>query len=244
MFVVPAVRIEPISPSVILAVPEAPTVRLVRLAALNNVPPVTLAVAPEPDVMLVVPAEVVTDPAETVTLPRLMAVIRAPAEETLPVRLPPVRLAVPPPTVRSFRIALAVNVLPVTLARPVTFAVPPVMFVVPAVRIEPISPAVILAVPEAPTVRLPRLIFESKVPAVILALPLNVPPERFEVLALTIRPLSVPPVRFKSTEVVVRPVMLPPEIVTLPPTAVSVVALPELIERLPLDVRLPIRLPA
>ena len=192
-FRLPALVVAPIVPAEILAVPAAPTVRLVRLAALISVPPVTLADAPEPAVMLVVPVVTLTEPAETVTFPRSMAVIKAPADETLPVRLPPVRLAVPAvPTVRSFRMALAVNVLPVTLARPVTFAVPPVMFVTPAVRIEPISPSVILAAPAAPTVRLPRLTFESSVPAVTLALPVNVPPERLDVLPFTIRPLSVP----------------------------------------------------
>ena len=84
-FRLPALVVAPIVPAEILAVPAAPTVRLVRLAALISVPPVTLADAPEPEVMLVVPAVVVTDPPDTVTLDRSMAVISVPAEATAPV---------------------------------------------------------------------------------------------------------------------------------------------------------------
>ena len=84
-FRLPALVVAPIVPAEILAVPAAPTVRLVKLAALTNVPPVTLADAPEPEVMLVVPAVVVTDPPDTVTLDRSMAVISVPAEATAPV---------------------------------------------------------------------------------------------------------------------------------------------------------------
>ena len=199
MFVMPAVRIEPISPSVILAVPEAPTVRLVRSAALISVPPVTFADAPEPAVMLVVASVTVTEPAETVTFDRLIAVIKAPADETLPVRLPLVRLADPlAPTVRSFRIALAVNVPPVTLARPVTFAVPPVMFVVPAVRIDPMVPAVRLAVPEAPTSREPMLTPDAKSPPVTLARLVTEPVVSVLFPPVTFSAVSVPPTRLSS----------------------------------------------
>ena len=82
--------------------------------------------------------------------------------------------------------------------------------------------------------------FEISVPAVTLALPVNVPPERLDVLPFTIRPLSVPPVRFRLTEVVVFPeIIVPPEILADPPTAFSVVRLPLLIVRMPLDVTLP-----
>ena len=125
----------------------------------------TLADAPEPDVMLVVLAVVLTDPPETVTLFRVMAVIRVPAEETLPVvTTPSVRLAVlPVPTFNDPRLTDDSR-LPVviTLARfvtvplplkllfpPVTVkavSVPPVRFRLPAELAVVIVPAEMLAV--------------------------------------------------------------------------------------------------
>ena len=225
-FRLPALVVAPIVPAEILAVPEAPTVRLVRLAALINVPPVTFADAPEPAVTLVVASVTLTEPPETVTFERLISVIKAPADETLPVRLPPVRLAVPlAPTVRSYRIALAVKVPPVTLARPVTFAVPPVMFVIPAVRIEPISPSVILAVPEAPTVRLvtsaalisvpPVTFADAAEPAVMLVVPVVTLTEPAETVTF---PRSIAVIKAPADKTL--PVRLPPVrlAVTLDPT--------------------------
>ena len=109
-------------------------------------------------------AVVLTDPPETVTLFRLMAVIRVPAEETLPVVTdPPVRFAMlPVPMFNDPRLTDDSRLPPVTLARfvtvpltlkllfpPVTFravSVPPVRFRLPAELAVVIVPAVMLAV--------------------------------------------------------------------------------------------------
>ena len=138
-FRLPALVVAPIVPPEILAVPAAPTFRLVRLAALIKVPPVTLADAPEPAVIFVVPAFTVTEPAETVTFPRLMAVIKVPADETLPVVTnPPVRLAVPEaPTVRLSKLTLEISVPAVTFAVPLN--VPLERLDVPPFTISPLS---------------------------------------------------------------------------------------------------------
>ena len=138
-FKLPALVVAPIVPPEILAVPAAPTFRLVRLAALIKVPPVTLADAPEPAVIFVVPAFTVTEPAETVTFPRLMAVIKVPADETLPVVTnPPVRLAVPEaPTVRLSKLTLEISVPAVTFAVPLN--VPLERLDVPPFTISPLS---------------------------------------------------------------------------------------------------------
>ena len=203
-FSVPEVEVAPRIPAEMLAVPATPTVKLVRLAALISVPAVTLADAAEPDVMLVVPFVTLTEPAETVTFDRSMAVVSEPADETFPVRLPPVRLAVPlAPMVRSFRFALAVKVPAVTLERPVTVAdvslvmlleaieenVPPVASRLPALVVAPIVPAEILAVPAAPTFRLVRLAALTNVPPVTLA----DAPEPEEMLVVPAVVLTDPP---------------------------------------------------
>ena len=191
--------------------------------------------------MLVVPLLTVTPPPVTVTFDREIDVLSPPSDETFPLNAPPVRFADPPEsTDRLVRLAFEFNVPSGrTLVIPVTVGVPPIRFVVPAVAIEPIVPAEMLAVAMLATVRLPRLIAESRVPAVTLALPLKVPAERFEVPPFTIRPLSVPPVWFRLTDVVVLPETVPPEILADPPTAFNESSVPLLMVRMPLDVTLP-----
>ncbi len=101
----------------------------------------TLAEAPEPEVIFVVPAVVVTDPPETVTLDRSMAVIRVPLDATAPVWVPPVRFAVPDVKVIACRLAFAVRFPPLIVVVPPT-SPPLLIVVVPPVRV---AKSVILA---------------------------------------------------------------------------------------------------
>ena len=121
--------------------------------------------------------------------------------------VPPVRLAVPDDTATAPNVALAVNVPAVTFDRPVTVAVfrlvvllesieanvPSEADRLPALIVVPTDPPVMLAVPAAPTVRLPRFWLESRVPPVTLARPSTWPPEMFEVPPVTVRLVRLPP---------------------------------------------------
>ena len=176
-FNVPEVFVVPMVPAEISAVPAAPTVRLPRFAAESSRPPVMFA-------------RFVTDPAVRVAVPavtfnelKTAALSKVPAVFTT-VDVPPVRwTAALEPTVRFPRVALAVNVPPVTFDRPVTVApvrsvrllevievnAPPVAFRVPEVLVTPTVPPETFAVPAAPTVMLPRFADEASKPPVILA---------------------------------------------------------------------------
>ena len=66
-----------------------------------------------------------------------------------------------------------------------------------------------------PTVRLPSVILDSKVPPVIFDRPLTLPPVR-EVVPLEMSVSKVPPVRFNVPDDVVVPVTEPPVILVVP----------------------------
>ena len=66
-----------------------------------------------------------------------------------------------------------------------------------------------------PTVRLPSVILDSKVPPVIFDRPLTLPPVR-EVVPLEMSVSKVPPVRFNVPDDVVVPVTEPPVILAVP----------------------------
>ena len=68
---------------------------MVRFAFVIRVPVATVADAPDPLEMFVVPPSTLTDPPVTVTFERLMEVTRVAFDETFPVTDPPVKLAVP-----------------------------------------------------------------------------------------------------------------------------------------------------
>ena len=197
-FNVPEVLVVPMVPAEISAVPAAPTVRLLRFAAESSKPPVMFArFVTDPVVRVAVPA-VTFNELKTEALSKVPAVFTTLA-------VPPVRLAVADdPTVRLPKVALAVNVPPVTFERPVTVApvrsvmllevidenVPPVAFSVPEVIVVPMVPAEIFAVPAAPKVRLPRFAAESSRPPVIFPRFVTDPAVRVEVPAVTFNELK------------------------------------------------------
>lgn len=176
---VPAVVVAPITvPPVISTVPPVVTFKLLRLTFDVNVPPVTL------DRPVTFPPVRVVVPLDTSVLSEPPVRFRLPAEIVDPVTFPPVILAVAPdPTVKLPSVELVVNVPPVTFDRPVTVTpvrsvtlletiepnVPPVALNVPELLAEPMLPAEISAVPEEPSLRLPRFTPESSNPPVTYA---------------------------------------------------------------------------
>ena len=86
---------------------------------------------------------------------------------------------------------------------------------IPAVFTTLAVPPVRLAVPPAPTVRLPKVIFAVIVPAVTFDRPMTVPPVKL-VVPLVVRVFRVPPVTFKVPAELVAPVTVPPVIFAAP----------------------------
>ena len=178
-FNVPAVVVAPLTdPPVISTVPPVVTFKLFRLTLDVNVPPVTF------DRPVTFPPVSVVVPLDTSVLSDPPVRFRRPAEIVDPVTFPPVILAVAPdPTVKLPSVELVVNVPPVTFDRLVTVTpvrsvtlletiepnVPPVALNVPELLAEPMLPAEISAVPEAPSLRLPRFTPESSNPPVTYA---------------------------------------------------------------------------
>ena len=176
---VPAVVVAPITvPPVISTAPPVVTFKLFRLTFDVNVPPVTF------DRPVTFPPVSVVVPLDTSVLSDPPVRFRRPAEIVDPVTFPPVILAVAPdPTVKLPSVELVVNVPPVTFDRLVTVTpvrsvtlletiepnVPPVALNVPELLAEPMLPAEISAVPEAPSLRLPRFTPESSNPPVTYA---------------------------------------------------------------------------
>ena len=170
-------------PPVILAVPAAPIFRMPSEALAVRKPLLTVVVP-----FTIPPLLIVVFPLDRLAKPVMLATLMTvpPDCVRLPT-LPPVRFAVPKETVTFPKIALAVNVPSVTFDRPVTVAVPPVRVVelleaielnipaeavrLPALIVVPTDPPVMLAVPAAPTVRLPSVRLESRFPPVTFASP-------------------------------------------------------------------------
>lgn len=83
-------------PPIILAVPPVRISREARLAELIKVPPVTVAFAPEPEVMVVMPLLMSISPPETLRFVISMVEFKVPLTVVIdPVTLPPVRLTEP-----------------------------------------------------------------------------------------------------------------------------------------------------
>ena len=218
-----------------MVAPAEPPVRFALPAVTFRTPSEAFAVR------LPVPLTVVVPP----TIPPLLIVVFPPVRLAKPVILatlttvppdcvrlaavPPVRLAVPDDTATAPNVALAVNVPAVTFDRPVTVAVfrlvvllesieanvPAEADRLPALIVVPTDPPVMLAVPAAPTVRLPRFWLESRVPPVTLARPSTWPTEMFEVPPVTVRLVRLPPDWFRILAEVVAPT-IPPLIVAVP----------------------------
>ena len=240
-FNVPEVFAVPMVPAEISAVPAAPTVRLPRFAAESSKPPVMFArFVTDPVVRVAVPA-VTFNELKTEALSKVPDVFTTLA-------VPPVRLAVADdPTVRLPKVALAVNVPPVTFERPVTVEpvrsvmllevidenVPPVAFNVPDVLVAPMVPAEILAVPALSTFRVPRLTDETSRPPVTLARFVTFPPVSVVVPAETASELR--------TAVLLR---TPAEFTTLADPAVRLAVAPEATVRLPRTAAFVVKVPA
>ena len=211
-------------PPVRLAVPVV-TVRPWRLAFAVRFPPLIVVVPPTipPLLIVVFPPERV---AKSVILATLVTV---PPDWVRFATVPPVRLAVPVEISTAPRVAFAVNVPAVIFDSPVTVApfrlvmlleaieanVPPVAFRLPALVVAPIVPAEILAVPAAPTARLPSVRFERRVPPVTFARFVTLPPLKLLVPNVVFKAVKVPPVRFRMpAELAV--VIVPAEMFAVP----------------------------
>ena len=137
---------------------------------------------------LIVPPVILAVPLTRFRLFRSAPLIRVPPETVNTLADPSVRSAVAPVATVTFpSVALAVKVPAVTFERPVTLADPPVRLVMlldaidanvapepfrfPALIEVPTDPPVMLAVPAAPTDRLPMFWLESRAPPVTLARP-------------------------------------------------------------------------
>ena len=120
-------------PPIMLAVPPVRISREARLAELIKVPPVTVAFAPEPEVMVVTPLLMSISPPETLRFVISMVEFKVPLTVVIdPVTLPPVRLTEPFSRYSESRVALLVR-LPPRIR--VVFAVPPVRFAEPPMTV-------------------------------------------------------------------------------------------------------------
>ena len=146
-------------PPEILAVPPARISRELRLAVHIKIPPVTEALAPEPDVMVVIPLLTSISPPVTLRFGRSIDEFRFPLTvEIEPVTLPPARSTEPFSRYSESRIAALVRLPP---RMRVVFAVPPVKSVEPPV-----------------TVKSPRVTFEVNDPLDTEVRPVTLPPVR------------------------------------------------------------------
>ncbi len=204
----------------------AVTVRAVRL------PPVTFKVAAE-EAAVTTPPEMFAKPPDRTFNVEILAALRSVPETSVTLAVPAVRLAFAPvATVTLPRVALAVKVPAVTFERPVTMADPPVSLVMlleaieanvppeavklPALVVIPIVPAEIVAVPAAPTDRLPILTPDTSSPPMTFARLVTDPELSVLFPPVTFRAVSVPPTRLSSpAELAV--VMVPAEILAVAP---------------------------